>query len=90
MMTDDTEQNIWYLRLIGEMHARYGFTADELENSGRDGRRIIFEKYNQALRLNPNAESVDPADFPHTFWIDPPMAGPETRSLNPPTSRRYS
>ncbi len=30
-MSETTEQNIWYLRVLGEMHSRYGFTADMLE-----------------------------------------------------------
>ncbi len=82
-MTQKDDANIWYLRLLGERRARYGFTADELENSDLDGRRVIFEKYTQALRLDPDAKSVDPSDFPHTFWINPPAAGARDKVLKP-------
>ncbi len=40
-MSERTEQNIWYLRVLGEMHSRYGFTADMLEQATNDERKAI-------------------------------------------------
>lgn len=78
-MTSEPDRNIWYLRVFGEMHARYRFTADELQVPDLDQISEIFKKY----KWTHTYDSVDPADFPHTFWINPPAAGARGKVLKP-------
>ncbi|MEJ6388964.1 hypothetical protein [Gymnodinialimonas ulvae] len=67
-------QNIWYLRVLGEMHSRYGFTADMLEQMTVDQRNEVWREY--ARR-----DDVDTSVLPDTFWVDPPMAGARGKTL---------
>ncbi len=73
-MSETKEQDIWYLRVLGEMHSRYGFTADMLEQMTVDERNEVWREY--ARR-----DDVDTSVFPQTFWVDPPMAGARGKTL---------
>ncbi|MEJ6393835.1 hypothetical protein V8J82_11245 [Gymnodinialimonas sp. 2305UL16-5] len=67
-------ESVWYLRLFSEMHARYGFTADEFNTNDPDKTLEILRKYSQT-------DSVDPKDFPNRVWLDPARAGAHSKVL---------
>lgn len=75
-MTENPKRNIWYLRVMGEMHSRYGFTADMLEEMTSEERNEVWREY--ARR-----DDVDTSVLPDTFWVDPPMAGARGKTLKP-------
>lgn len=70
------DKNVWYLRVLGEMHSRYGFKADELDPYGPGDPRTIFRKYYLT-------EVIDPQEFPNRYWLDRSRAGTHGKVLPP-------
>jgi len=68
-------ENVWYLRVFGEMHARHGFTTDDFE---RDDSGTAFL---EMFRKNNGTGPVVPEDFLDEFWLNPQNAGTHAKIL---------
>ncbi len=75
-MNHQNEENVWYLRVLGEMHSRSGFVADELSPYAPGDAKAIFRKYYLT-------EEIDPTDFPNRYWLDTSRAGTRGKVLPP-------
>jgi len=69
-------ENVWYLRVFGEMHARHGFTADAFVSAPGEKRREMFLRYART-------DEFDPGDLPRSLWLNPPEAGTHKKNLPP-------
>lgn len=73
---DGEAENVWYLRLFGEMNARHGFTADAFVSAPGERRREMFRDYART-------DEFDPGDLPKSLWLNPPEAGTHKKTLPP-------
>jgi hypothetical protein len=70
-----TLDNVWYLQVLSEMHARYGFRPLE-PDMGEDA-------ISHARKIYKKTDPIDPNEFPRRFWLDPERGGARGKILPP-------